>query len=87
MDLCANAKNDGIIAFVLVGVFIAGFLLRYLSLRSELEQIQAQNAKIEEQNASWTQRLRIANLRGVAGLMSYRVSHNNYGAAAVSEAF
>lgn len=82
MDLYANAKHYGIIALVLVGVFIAGFLMGYLPLRSELEQLQAQNAKIEEQNASWAQSLKITNLRGAAGLMSYRISHNNYGAVA-----
>lgn len=82
MNFCSNARNDGIIAVLLVGAFIAGFLMGYLPLRSDLKKLQAENAKIEQQNATWAQSLRIANLRGAAGLMTYRVNRNNYGAAA-----
>ena len=49
MDLYANAKNDGIIALVLIGVFLAGFLLGYLPLRSELEQLQTQKSRSKMQ--------------------------------------
>ena len=77
-----NTKNVGFIAVTLFAVLIGGFLLGYLPARSTIEGLKTQNSRLEQRNAVLEQSLKITELRGAVGLMSYRVNQNNYGAAA-----
>jgi len=77
-----NTKNVGFIAVILLAVFIGGFLIGYLPARSTIEGLKTQNSRLEQRNAVLEQSLKITELRGAVGLMSYRVNQNNYSAAA-----
>ena len=77
-----DTKNVGIIAVILIAVLIGGFLIGYLPARSTIEGLKTQNSRVEQRNAVLEQSLKITELRGAVGLMSYRVNQNNYGAAA-----
>jgi len=77
-----DPKNVGIIAVILIAVLIGGFLIGYLPARSTIDGLETQNSRLEQRNAVLDQSLKIAGLRGAAGLMSYRVNQNNYSAAA-----
>jgi hypothetical protein len=65
-----------------ISFFIAGFLIGFFPAHSRVDRLQTENAELRRQNANLQQSLRIAELRGVAGLMNHRVGQNNYGAAA-----
>jgi hypothetical protein len=75
-------KTVAIITGALIGVFIAGFLIGYLPQRRTIESLQEQIAGMEQQSAALQQSLKLAELRGAAGLMSYRANRENYGEAA-----
>ena len=77
-----NTKNVGFIAVTLLAVLIGGFLIGYLPARSTIEGLKTQNSRLEQRNAVLEQSLKITELRGAVGLMSYRVNQNNYSAAA-----
>jgi len=77
-----NTKNVGFIAVILLAVLIGGFLIGYLPARSTIEGLKTQNSRLEQRNAVLEQSLKITELRGAVGLMSYRVNQNNYSAAA-----
>jgi len=77
-----DTKNLGIITVILIAVLIGGFLIGYLPARSTIGTLKTQNSRLEQRNAVLEQSLKIAELRGAVGLMSYRVDQNNYGAAA-----
>src|ERR671914_2266994 len=85
-----------IITVVLSAVFVMGLLISYLvvgpirrDFKGDVEQLQQENAQLSNTNAELEKRaallqraLRLAELRGALGLMSYRASRNNYSAAA-----
>jgi cell division protein FtsB len=78
-----------IITVLLSAVFVMGLLISYLAvgpirrdLRSEMKQLRQENTDLRQQTALLQQNLRVAELRGAVGLMSYRANRNNYGAAA-----
>jgi|SRR5919106_100204 cell division protein FtsB len=85
-----------IITVVLSAVFVMGLLISYLvvgpirrDLRGDIEQLQRKNAQLSGTNAELEKRaallqrtLRMAELRGAVGLMSYRANRDNYSAAA-----
>ena len=75
-----------------VGAFLLGFLPGHsnvVSLETQNQQLRQQNNVLNRQVVEFQQtiqklqaNLKVADLRGTAGLMSYRASQNNFGAAA-----
>jgi hypothetical protein len=80
--LSPTAKTAVILGVAFAGVLIAGFSIGYLPARWTIDRLEAQISRLKQRNGTLEQSLRIAELRGAAGLMSYRVNQNNYGAAA-----
>ena len=85
-----------IVTLVSGALFVGGFLLGYLPVHSEIARLETQNAQLRQNEATFSRQtselqqknqklqadLKVAELRGTAGLMSYRASQNNFGAAA-----
>ena len=85
-----------IVTLVSGALFVGGFLLGYLPVHSEIARLETQNAQLRQNDAAFSRQtselqqknqklqadLKVAELRGTAGLMSYRASQNNFGAAA-----
>jgi hypothetical protein len=85
-----------IVTLVSGALFVGGFLLGYLPVHSKIADLEAQNVQLRQNDAAFSRQnyelqqklqklqadLKVAELRGTAGLMSYRASQNNFGAAA-----
>jgi hypothetical protein len=80
--LYSNLKTIGVTAVLLIAFLIAGFLIGSLPARSTIGGLETKISRLEQRNAVLEQSLKIAELRGAAGLMSYRVKQNDYAAAA-----
>ena len=80
--LYSNLKTLGVTAVILIAVLIVGVLIGSLPARSNIDGLETKISRLEQRNAVLEQSLKIAELRGAAGLMSYRVDQNNYAAAA-----
>ena len=85
-----------LITLLLGAAFIAGFLVGFLPMQANQAVLESQNARLQQQKESLDPRvpelertvqklradLKLEQLRGTAGLMSYRANRNNFGAAA-----
>jgi hypothetical protein len=69
------------LTFVVLVVFIAGFLIGFVPSQAALEQLRADNQQLKRSSSTLQSSLRLAELRGAAGLMQQRVNENNFGAA------
>lgn len=66
----------------MIGALLAAFLLGYLPAQSTIARLEAETVKLKQGNQVLERSLRIAELRGAAGLMSHRIRQNDYSAAA-----
>lgn len=80
--LYSTPRNFLILILVVIGAFILGWLLGYLPSQATVRQLQSQTAQLEQQLSVSQERLRVAELRDLAGLMSYEANRHNYGTAA-----
>jgi len=85
-----------IVTLIAGALFVGAFLLGFLPGRSNVVSLETQNQQLRQQNNVLNRQvvefqqtiqklqanLKVADLRGPAGLMSYRASQNNFGAAA-----
>jgi hypothetical protein len=76
--LYSNTKNFLLAAGVLIAVFVAGFLVGDLPSRISASNAKEQNTQLEQKLGLSEQRLRLAELRGQMGIMSYEANRNNY---------
>ena len=82
MTLTKSQANLWVITGVVVLVFfLAGFLIGFVPSQTALEQLRAENDQLQRSNSTLQSSLRIAELRGAAGLMQHRVDQNNFGEA------
>ena len=77
-----EGRRWAIIGLVVLLFFVAGFLLGYIPGHGTAMRLRAENEELQRTNQTLQQTLRIAELRGAAGLINYRLSENNFGAAA-----
>lgn len=81
--LISSIRRVAVISVVLIAaVVVAVILIGSLPSRSTIEGLETRISRLEQRNAVLEQSLKIAELRGAAGLMSYRVDQNDYDAAA-----
>lgn len=80
--LYSNAKNFLSAAGVMIAVFMAGYLVGYWPSRLSDSKVTEQNSQLQQNLALTEKRLRLANLRGQMGIMSYEANRNNYAEAA-----
>ena len=94
--LFKTPMSFAIVTLFVGAVFVGGFLLGYLPTHSQILDLETQNAQLRQQDGAFSRQiaelqqtihklegdLKLAELRGTAGLMSYRASQNNFGAAA-----
>jgi hypothetical protein len=79
--LYSNSKNFLLAAGVLIAVFVAGYLVGYLPSRMSASKVTEQNSQLQQNLALTEKRLRLAELRGQMGIMSYEANRNNYAEA------
>lgn len=70
-----------IVAVAILVFFIAGFLIGFAPQHAEVERLRARNQKVEHANVILESSLRIAELRGAAGLIQRRLDQNSFSAA------
>ena len=94
--LFKTPMSFAIVTLVAGALLVGGFLLGYLPTHSQITDLELQNAHLRQQDGAFSRQiaelqqtihklegdLKLAELRGTAGLMSYRASQNNFGAAA-----
>lgn len=94
--LLKTPVSYAIVTLALAALFVIGFLLGFLPARADRTELAARVTRLQNENARLNPRvgelqqtiaklqanLKIAELRGTAGLMSQRANHNNFGAAA-----
>jgi phage shock protein A len=81
--LISGIRRVAVISVILIAaVVVAVILIASLPSWSTIEGLETRISRLEQRNAVLEQSLKIAELRGAAGLMSYRVNQNDYGAAA-----
>ncbi|MDZ4343755.1 MAG: hypothetical protein U1E51_15135 [Candidatus Binatia bacterium] len=79
--LYSNSKNFLLAAGVLIAVFVTGYLVGYLPSRTSASKVTEQNSQLQQNLALTEKRLRLAELRGQMGIMSYEANRNNYAEA------
>lgn len=79
--LYSNSKNFLLAAGVLIAVFVTGYLVGYLPSRMSASKVTEQNSQLQQNLALTEKRLRLAELRGQMGIMSYEANRNNYAEA------
>ena len=79
--LYSNSKNFLLSAAVLAAVFIMGYLIGYLPLRGRADDVNERNSQLEQKLGLTDRRLRLAELLGQMGIMSYEANRNNYAEA------
>lgn len=83
MGLFSDLKRVAVVSVTLIAaVVVAIILIGSLPSRSNIDGLETRISRLEQRNAVLEQSLKIAELRGAAGLMSYRANQNDYGAAA-----
>ena len=94
--LFKTPMSFAIVTLMAGALFVGGFLLGYLPAHSQILELEPENAQLRQQDEAFSRQiaelqqtihklqgdLKVAELRGTAGLMSYRASQNNFGAAA-----
>ena len=94
--LFKTPMSYAIVTLIAGVLFVGGFLLGFLPAHSNVVSLETQNQQFRQQNIALNREtvqfqqtiqklqsiLKIADLRGTAGLMSYRANQNNFGAAA-----
>lgn len=79
--LYSNSKNFLLAAGGLIAVFVTGYLVGYLPSRMSASKVTEQNSQLQQNLALTEKRLRLAELRGQMGIMSYEANRNNYAEA------
>lgn len=79
--LYSNSKNFLLAAGVLIAVFVTGYPVEYLPSRMSASKVTEQNSQLQQNLALTEKRLRLAELRGQMGIMSYEANRNNYAEA------
>ena len=79
--LYSNSQNFLLAAGVLIAVFVTGYLVGYLPSRMSASKVTEQNSQLQQNLALTEKRLRLAELRGQMGIMSYEANRNNYAEA------
>ena len=79
--LYSNSKNFLLAAGVLIAVFVTGYLVGYLPSRMSASKLTERNSQLQQNLALTEKRLRLAELRGQMGIMSYEANRNNYAEA------
>lgn len=79
--LYSNSQNFLLAAGVLIAVFVTGYLVGYWPSRMSASKVTEQNSQLQQKLALNEKRLRLAELRGQMGIMSYEANRNNYAEA------